>query len=442
MKRSFSLRFAPLFLFSLISFCFIAEAQPTRRPIVRSLELNLGESITIELSDGSSAKVKLLDLVEHTDSLRSAIRSAMVKVEVNGSVVELSSGNYNLPKTVGDVQIDCPITKGYLSSSHRDRWALKKDARLRLWPADSPLIEPGTFTYPVKQRWFATYTQMSNEPTYVDGGEDPNRKAIYYHNDLDFGGAEGMVEVVAATDGLVISSGDNVLAGYEDSPVAERYDVVYLMDDRGWYYRYSHLFSIDEVMTPGARVTMGQKIGVLGKEGGSGGWSHLHFGIYSRQPSGEYGTQEAYGFVWEAYLREHKPALVAVARPHHFKAVGETVQLDASKSWSATGNIASYQWTFTDGTEAFGPKVDRTYNKPGMYTETLRIEDSSGNVDYDFAVVQVSDPEKVDERTPSIHPVYYPTTDIHPGDKVTFKVAPLIPLTATRYGISATDLIR
>ncbi|NND04945.1 MAG: PKD domain-containing protein, partial [Saprospiraceae bacterium] len=163
-------------------------------------------------------------------------------------------------------------------------------------------------------------------------------------------------------------------------------------------------------------------VGVLGKEGGSGGWSHLHFGIVSRQPSGSWGTQEAYAFVWDAYVREHKPDIIAVARPHHLLAVGELVTLDATKSWSATGDIASYDWTFTDGTTGSGSTVERSYGKPGMYTETLRIKDNHGNVDFDFAVVQVVDPTRPDELPPSIHPTYYPTTGILAGDKVTFKV--------------------
>jgi hypothetical protein len=78
----------------------------------------------------------------------------------------------------------------------------------------------------------------------------------------------------------------------------------------------------------GSRVKMGQRIGVLGKEGASGGWSHLHFGITSRQPSGRWGTQEAYAFAWEAYVRENKPDLIAVARPHHFIRAGDTITLD------------------------------------------------------------------------------------------------------------------
>ena len=68
----------------------------------------------------------------------------------------------------------------------------------------TPWVARGTFRYPVKQKWFATYTQMANEPTYVDGGERPDVRKIYYHSGLDIGGREGDVEVVAATDGLVV----------------------------------------------------------------------------------------------------------------------------------------------------------------------------------------------------------------------------------------------
>ena len=125
-----------------------------------------------------------------------------MQVEINGEKAWLSSANYHLPQKVGGVQVDCPITRGYNADSGEDSWGLEKDARLRLWPAGSSWIEPGTFVYPLKQRWFATSTQFSNEPTYVDGGDKPDRKKIYYHNDLDFGGCEGLTEVIAATDGL------------------------------------------------------------------------------------------------------------------------------------------------------------------------------------------------------------------------------------------------
>jgi hypothetical protein len=55
----------------------------------------------------------------------------------------------------------------------------------------------------------------------------------------------------------------------------------------------------------------------------------------SRQPSGLWGIQEGYGFLWEAYQREYAPKIIAVARPHQFVFTGEKVVLDGSKSWSA-----------------------------------------------------------------------------------------------------------
>jgi len=136
--------------------------------------------------------------------------------------------------------------------------------------------------------------------------------------------------------------------------------VVHVIDAQGWYYRYGHFQRIDDAIQVGARIKAGQRLGLMGKEGGAGGWSHLHFDIFSRQPSGKWGCQEAYAFAWEAYRRQYDPKLVAVARPHRFLAAGERVTLDGRKSWSADGKIAAYLWTFTDGRTADGATVERT----------------------------------------------------------------------------------
>jgi len=401
---------------------FAELTQPTRAPLDRIVDLSIGETQQAMLSDGSTARVKLLGLEETRDFLRNAVRVARVKVEVNGKTATLSSANYNLPVTVGGVQVDCPITKGYYTNSGSDSWGLAKDARLRLWPTGSPWTQPGTFGYPLKARWFASGTQMANEPCFVDGGEKPSVKKIYYHNGLDFGGCEGLADVVAATDGLVVSAAKETLPGYDDTPVHPRGDVVYVLDDRGWYYRYSHLYSIEPGIKPGATVKRGQKIGLLGKEGASGGWAHLHFDIYCRQPSGKWGTQEAYAFVWEAYVREHTPKLIAVARPHHLIWAGEEAVLDGAKSWSATGKFRRYEWTFTDGSKASGPKVTRRYAQPGTYSEILKVTDAAGATAYDFAVVQVLDKAHPDRLTPSIQAAYAPSLGIKAGEPVTFKV--------------------
>ena len=415
----------------LTAVCFSIGAAPAKPPakidpLLRVVDLNIGESQRVALSDGTSVEVELVALKETLDNLRQAVRKAEVTIKIDGHQATLISATYNLPKTVGPAQVDCSITKGYNARGSASSWGLDKDARIRLWPKGSPWTRPGTFGYPVKQRWFATDTQMANTPVFVDGGEVvASKRNIYYHNDLDIGGAEGLIEVVSATDGLVVSSGGETLPEHRrerDTPVSPRYDVVYLLDGRGWYYRYSHLKEIDPAVKIGATVKLGDRIGLLGKEGGSGGWSHLHFGPKSRQPSGKWGSQEAYAFIWEAWLKEHDPKLIAVARPQHFIWAGDSATLDGSKSWSKSGRIESFEWTFDDGSKRQGSTVTRTYDRPGRYSEVLKITDAQGNIDYDFAVVQVLDRELKDKSRLSIHASFSPTMDIRAGDPVTFKV--------------------
>ena len=396
-------------------------------PPFRTVDLNRGESQDVTFADGAGARLKVLDVEETRDSLRGAIRLARVKLEINGSPAVVTCGNYRLPMTVGAVQVDCPVTKGYYLNCdpYEDSWGLVKDVRLRIWPTGAPWIEPGTFVYPARQRWFAGATQMGNEPSFVDGGDlVSNVKRIYYHSGLDIGGCEGLVDVVAAADGLVISAGGTTLPNYPDLPyyTQKPADGVYVLDARGWLYRYVHLQSIDPAVRPGQRVKMGQKIGVLGKEGGSGGWSHLHFDVKAKQPSGKWGVEDAYAFLWQACQREQKPQLIAVARPHHLIAPGETAALDGSRSWAADAKVVRYQWTLGDGATAEGAQVKRTYAQPGSYSEILKITDGRGRVDYDFAVVQVLDPKQPDNPPPTIHASYAPTLGIRAGDPVTFKV--------------------
>jgi len=398
-----------------------AAAEPERiEPIRRVIELAVGEEATVDLAGGSRARVKLLAIDAEADPVRGAVRRATARVAVNSETVTLACAAYGLPVRAGGVRIDCPITRSYYATSNQDRWGLGKDARLRLWPADGPLVRPDTFACPVRIRLFASDTQMANVPVYVDGAERPGSRC-YYHSGLDFGGAEGMVPIYAATDGLVVSAAGKTLEAHkQDSPVGPRYDVVYLLDPRGWYYRYSHMESIDAAIKPGVRVKRGQRIGVLGKEGGSGGWSHVHFEIKTRQPSGQWGTEEAYAYVWEAYRRAHPSALLAVARPHVLAARGQEVRLDGSRSAAFGSTVTAHRWTLSDGTRADGPTVARTYDAPGTYSEILEVTDARGRTAYDFCVVQVVDPPT--GFPPGIHACCSPTWPVRPGEAVTFKV--------------------
>jgi murein DD-endopeptidase MepM/ murein hydrolase activator NlpD len=386
-------------------------------------ELNTGESQNVLLSNGESVNLKLIAVQEFRDSLRNAIRSAIIKVSVDGEEIDLNTGNYNLPIIAGKVQVDCPAIKGYLSNETKDNSRVIKEVTLRLWPKDSPYMRPQTFVYPIKQRWFASMTQSGNEPTWVDWGETPGNKEIYYHYGHDIGGAEGMDEIVSATEGVVIAANMDTLKGYTDFPGDVRMDVVYIVDNLGWYYRYSHLDSVDPAIKPGVKVKPGQKIGFIGKQGHSGGWVHLHFEISSKdEASGAWITEDAYPYCWEAFVKEYHPAIIAVARPHHLAWNNQEVILNGRKSRSLVGDIVSYEWIFTDGTTANGATQKRSYPVPGEYSEILKVTDSKGNIDYDFAVVQVYDRANPDYRIPVLQPAYYPTLNIKAGDPVTFLV--------------------
>src|SRR5215469_7338424 len=145
------------------SCCFAAGPAP----LGRNVDLNRGESQKVTLSDGTTVNVRLVGASAMRDSIRDAVRSAQVDVEIDGRRVTLECAEYHLPVTVGHVQIDCPVTGAVNANTDKDAWALEKDARLRLWPAGSPLAAPGTLVYPIRQRLFTTITQATDEPTYV-----------------------------------------------------------------------------------------------------------------------------------------------------------------------------------------------------------------------------------------------------------------------------------
>jgi len=405
------------------------SARPLKMPLMRVVDLDAGEPESeVVLHNGTKARIELLGRSQVSDSVRGAVRHARVRLKVNGHLIELECGNYNLPVTVGGVQVDCAVTKDFLSNSRTDPWGLVKDARLRLWPTGSPFMASGTYTYPVKQRWFATTTQMSNEPSFVDGSETPWSRKIYYHYGLDTGGAEGMTEVIAATAGLVVVRGKSAMPGYEKNPYTEvGYDGVIVLDERGWFHWYFHLYSIDPNLKLGAKIPMGQPIGVIGKEGSAGCWSHLHYEIRGPQPSGKAGIVEGYAFLWEAYQRQYATDVIAVARPHTYAWVGETITLDGSRSSSRSGRISSYEWTFTDGSRGTGPTVTRVYKNPGTYSEILKVTDSRGRSSYDFAVVQiagkpVSERQAEENLAPTIHASYWPSLGTRAGQTITFLV--------------------
>jgi len=95
--------------------------------------------------------------------------------------------------------------------------------------------------------------------------------------------------------------------------------------------------------------------------------------------------------------------------------------LDGSRSYSDS-RIEQFEWTFTNGEGASGQRIERTYLRPGTYSEILKITDDRGRTDQDFERVNVLDPQHPEQTPPSIQAAYWPTMGILPGASVTFKV--------------------
>ena len=66
---------------------------PTRTPLLRAVDLDVGESSTSSSPTATRRQVKLLAVDELRDTIRDAVRRAEVKLEVNGQPIELTSGD-------------------------------------------------------------------------------------------------------------------------------------------------------------------------------------------------------------------------------------------------------------------------------------------------------------------------------------------------------------
>jgi murein DD-endopeptidase MepM/ murein hydrolase activator NlpD len=407
------------------------------------LKLDVNESKTITLYDGTNVTIKLLDIIYDRDEVRKAVRSAKLKLSVDGEEKWIEAGNYNLPVHFKTVKIDCPIAKAYLDNGNfpHGMWRLLgKEVKLRVWPVNSKINPNNMVCYPIDQKWLSANTTAGLEPVEIDHDNlIPNdQEKIYYHWGFDFAGVKGVTPALAGGDGVVIAAGKK---GYEepdpndseyfkDEPFFNvsdkisklpkpRFDRIFVRMENGWIYRYSHLQRIDVQL--GDTVKAGQVIGALGNR-----WSdfaHIHFEVWSidEDDNNNYTLELGYPYLWESYVDTYKPKIIAIARPHKYITVGDSVTLDGLKSVSFEGKIVKYEWTFHDGTTATGASVTKQYNKPGYFSETLKITDDKGNVEYDFVHVTVVYKDKPNHKYGYTCVSYYPTFNIKAGDELTFK---------------------
>jgi hypothetical protein len=178
----------------------------------------------------------------------------------------------------------------------------------------------------------------------------------------------------------------------------------------------------------GAAVARGQWVGMLGKRGASGNFSHLHVGMYL---SGSDMAEDRmcrsinlYPWLVSAYRAASGAKLCAVAGPHHTVLTGETVVFDGSNSLTSGSGIASCRWVFHDGTGSIGPRAQKIYEKSGCYPAALWVEDGLGGKDVGFCTVRVFSRSAPEASIPTLFATFVPAADCRAGQPIHFRIWP------------------
>jgi PKD repeat protein len=128
----------------------------------------------------------------------------------------------------------------------------------------------------------------------------------------------------------------------------------------------------------------------------------------------------AYPYLIEAYFRKYDDKVLAVAGGYRFANIGDSVELDATRSvCREKEKIVSYQWRLHNGETINQLVVRLKYDKPGYYSEELLVKTAGGAVDKDFLQVRVNDVQSSKE-TAHGWAYYSPVRNIKPGENILF----------------------
>jgi len=212
-----------------------------------------------KLKDGTQREIRLRSVKEYRDPVVNLVRRALVTVEINGKSVKLTCSPYAMPTEIEGMRIQADTTSAWLD--------IPKRVQFSLWAATDPIVDTELFGFPLSRyRLFSQGTQAYNEPVHLghrDG--DPAGQRFYHNYGVDLAGYEGRQKVLSCIEGVVVQA---------DRAQGD----LCIRDDQGLVLHFGHLDSIRAGIGVGAKVERGQWVGVLGKRGPSGNFSHLHIG--------------------------------------------------------------------------------------------------------------------------------------------------------------------
>ena len=369
--------------------------------------LDPGEEYVFPLAAGREVTLRLVSVEEQRDAVVEQVREANVLVTIDGRPHDLLCAPYVMPSVIDGLRIQADTTSGWTE--------LPKRVQFSLWDAADPIVDTTKFGFPLRDyRLFSHGLQCYNEPVHLGRHDGDPEGALFPHSyGIDFAGFEGEEDVLACVAGEVIRLVPDGV-------------VVNIVDATGLIWEYHHLDSIAPHLRPGMRVEKGEKIGVLGRSGPSGNYSHLHVGAFltpEEMTAGAY-TRRLNYYPWmvEAYRAAHDPGPLAVARPHHVALTGETVVFDATHSIPADAPIVAFAWEMPDGTRSEGPRATHTFAAPGAFIATLRIRDAAGREDVDFCRVKVFTDGAPEPLIPAVFMTSTPTLDVRVDEPVRFRM--------------------
>jgi murein DD-endopeptidase MepM/ murein hydrolase activator NlpD len=385
------------------------QAARIRYSTQRFVYLDLGESYTFHLKDGTEKRITLVSVTEYEDSVIHLIRRADVQIAIDGKPIELTCAPYCMPTETQGIRIQADTTSAWLD--------IPKRVQLSVWDTSEPVVDTDLFCFPLPgYRLFSHGMQAYNEPVHLghrDG--DPDGQRFYHNYGVDLAGFEGRQKVMSCIAGAVVQ-------------VDREQGALRIQDERGFALSYGHLDSIVAGIGIGSAVAQGQWVGMLGRRGASGNFAHLHVGACLSESALAADRSSCnlnlYPWLVAAYQKENQTDLFPVARPHKMALTGEKVLFDGSNSIAAKPGIASFQWQFHDGASANGPTAEKVYDKPGCYTACLWVRDSRGNRDVDFCTVRVYSRSAPQDVIATLFVTYHPCGEVRVDEPVNFRIWP------------------